>query len=121
MLCSVKQAEPIGLLGPDPTMIRRFRRKVYHMEVNAKVTVYLTPWCPYCNRAKKLLQSKGVAFEEINIDGNRALKAEMMERANGRRTVPQIFINGEGIGGSDDLSALDRAGKLDPMLAQVPA
>ena len=81
------------------------------------VTLYTTPFCGYCFAAKRLLSSKGVAFEEIDVSADPARRAEMVERAMGRRTVPQIFIGGEGIGGSDELHALDRAGRLDALLA----
>lgn len=91
------------------------------MAINAEVTLYTTPWCPFCNRAKALLDRKGVKYQDINVDGNNALRQQMMEKANGRRTVPQIFINGEGIGGCDDLFALESAGKLDPKLAKASA
>ncbi|HEY7687761.1 MAG TPA: glutaredoxin 3 [Dongiaceae bacterium] len=86
----------------------------------AKVEIYTTQFCPYCFRAKKLLQEKGVAYTEIDVmmDGSR--RKEMMERAGGRRSVPQIFINGTHVGGSDELYALDRAGKLTPMLEATP-
>jgi glutaredoxin 3 len=83
----------------------------------ATVEIYTTMWCPFCHRAKTLLSSKGVAFTEIDVEGNRAKRQEMLERSGGRLTVPQIFINGVGIGGSDDLAALEASGKLDPMLA----
>lgn len=83
----------------------------------AKVEVYSSMWCPFCHRAKKLLKNKGVAFEEIDVDGNAAVRSAMTERADGRHTVPQIFINDEGIGGCDDLYMLDRQGKLDEMLS----
>lgn len=82
-----------------------------------RVEIFTTPWCPYCLAAKKLLQRKGVAFEETDVSASVNLRREMMRRANGRHTVPQIFIGGRHIGGSDDLHALDRAGKLDPLLA----
>lgn len=82
----------------------------------AKVEVYSSMWCPFCHRAKKLLKTKGVAFEEIDVDGNPAVRAAMTERADGRYTVPQIFINDEGIGGCDELYMLDRQGKLDELL-----
>ncbi len=83
----------------------------------ASVEIYTTMWCPYCHRAKKLLSSKGVAFTEIDVGMIGTKKKEMLQRAEGRQTVPQIFINGVGIGGSDDLAALEASGKLDPMLA----
>ena len=82
----------------------------------AKVEIYTTPICPYCARAKRLLSEKGVAFTEIDVSANPGKRDEMEKRADGRYTVPQIFINGVGVGGSDDIHALDRAGKLDPML-----
>ena len=81
-----------------------------------KVEIYSTMFCPYCARAKSLLSKKGVKFENIDIIEEPDRRAEMIQRANGRTTVPQIFINGEHIGGSDDLAALDRAGKLDAKL-----
>lgn len=81
------------------------------------VEIYTTPFCPYCHAAKRLLQKKGAAYTEIDVSRDPDLRAKMIQRANGRRTVPQIFIGGQHVGGSDDLHALDHAGKLDPMLA----
>lgn len=86
----------------------------------AHVEIYSTPTCPYCMMAKGLLDDKQVQYEDTTVL-DPALREQMMERAHGRRTVPQIFINGQHIGGFDDISALDRAGKLDPLLAQAPA
>lgn len=83
----------------------------------ALVEIYTTPWCPYCLAAKRLLATKGVAYEETDVSGDSEKRQEMMARAKGRYTVPQIFIGGTPIGGCDELHALDRAGKLDPMLA----
>ena len=83
----------------------------------AKVEIYTTPLCPYCYRAKRLLGQKGVAYEEIDLWAEPKRRAEMQERAPGRRTVPQIFIDGKSVGGSDDLAALEQAGRLDPLLA----
>lgn len=83
----------------------------------ARVEIFTTPWCPYCLAAKRLLARKGVTFEETDVSADMDLRQEMMRRANGRHTVPQIFIGGRHVGGSDDLHALDRAGKLDPLLA----
>ncbi len=83
----------------------------------AKVEVYTKMFCPYCTRAMRLLGEKGVAVEEYDISMGGPKRVEMLDRANGRTTVPQIFIDGAHIGGSDDLAALDRAGKLDPLLA----
>lgn len=81
------------------------------------VTVYSSMWCPYCHRAKQLLSRKGVAFEEIEVDGAPALRAEMTRRACGVSTVPQIFIGETHVGGCDELFALEQAGKLDELLA----
>jgi glutaredoxin 3 len=82
----------------------------------AKVEIYTKFGCPYCTRAKALLAGKGVAYEEYDITTDMAKRQEMLGKANGRTTVPQIFIDGRHVGGSDDLAALDRSGKLDPML-----
>ena len=81
------------------------------------VTIYTTRFCPYCSEAKALLRRKDVAFEEIDVSGNRAGRAAMTERAGGRTSVPQIFVGERHVGGCDDLFALDEAGQLDPMLA----
>jgi glutaredoxin 3 len=83
----------------------------------AKVEIYSTMFCPYCARVKGLLTAKKVAFEEIDLLETPGRRDEMLERSGGRQTVPQIFIDGEHIGGCDDLLALERAGKLDPKLA----
>mgnify|MGYP002654894190 CR=1 FL=1 len=82
-----------------------------------KIEIYTKFLCPYCTRAKSLLAAKGQAFEEIDISTGGPRRTEMLERSGGRQTVPQIFINGTHIGGCDDIHALDRAGKLDAMLA----
>ena len=79
------------------------------------VTIYTTNYCPYCVRAKELLKKKGAAYTEINVEEDTAREA-MMARAGGRRTVPQIFVGDTHIGGFDDMAALDKAGKLDPLL-----
>jgi glutaredoxin 3 len=84
----------------------------------AKVEVYSTNYCPYCMRAKALLRSKGVEFEEIDVTDDPALRAKMIELSGGRRTVPEIFINGEIIGGCDELYALEESGELELLLAQ---
>ena len=81
-----------------------------------EIDVYVQDWCPYCARAVNLLQAKGVAFREINAPNGSQERAEAVSRSGGRTTVPQIFIGGTHIGGCDDLVALDRAGKLDPLL-----
>lgn len=83
----------------------------------AKIEMYTKMWCPYCARAKKLLASKGVDFEEIDITMGGAKRQEMLARAPGHATVPSIFIDGRHIGGSDDLAALDAKGELDDLLA----
>jgi glutaredoxin 3 len=81
------------------------------------IVMYATGWCPYCSAARALLRSKGVAFEEIDVDAHPGARAEMMKRS-GRRTVPQIFIGETHVGGCDDLMELDAAGGLDPLLKQ---
>lgn len=83
----------------------------------ANVEIYTSMTCGYCMMAKRLLKRKGVEFTEIGVDMKPELREAMMKRAEGRRTVPQIFINNEGIGGFDDLNALERQGALDAMLA----
>ena len=81
----------------------------------SQVVIYTTRICPYCIRAKQLLQSKGVEFNEISVDAQPELRLEMMEKS-GRRTVPQIWVGETHVGGFDDLWAMDRAGKLEPLL-----
>lgn len=83
----------------------------------AKVEIYTKAFCPYCSRALALLRSKGVEPEDTDITMDSEKRQEMIGRANGRTTVPQIFIDGQHIGGSDDLAALDARGGLDPLLA----
>lgn len=87
-------------------------------DIQAEVEIYTWQTCPYCIRAKLLLWWKGVDYREYKIDGNGAARVRMAERANGRRSVPQIFINNEHIGGCDDLYGLDRQGQLDSLLQQ---
>ncbi len=82
----------------------------------ARVEIYSGDFCPYCMRAKALLKKKGVDFVEYNVQRQPELREEMLERSGGRRTIPQIFIDGRHIGGCDDLYALDRRGELDPLL-----
>jgi glutaredoxin 3 len=84
---------------------------------DARVLVYSTPFCGYCSAAKRLLTAKGAPFTEIDVMFEPQRREEMIERSGGRRTVPQIFIDGRHIGGFDDLSALDEAGELDRLLA----
>ena len=81
------------------------------------VEIYTTRYCPYCHAAKALLNRKGVPFKETDLSGNWELRAEMIQRANGRTTVPQIFIGSVHVGGSDDLHDLETDGKLDALLA----
>ncbi len=88
-----------------------------------QIEIYTTRSCSYCLAAKRLLSRKGVEFTEIDVSGDPKRRSDMVARANGRMTVPQIFIGSTHVGGYDDLSALDRAGKLDPLLGRgdVPA
>ncbi len=80
------------------------------------IEIYTQDWCPYCVRAKQVLDRKGAAYKEIDAPGGSAARREARERSGGRTSVPQIFIGGQHIGGCDDLLDLDRAGKLDPLL-----
>lgn len=82
-----------------------------------QVEIYTSPLCGYCHAAKRLLSAKGVSYSEIDVSRDPGKRQEMMARANGRHTVPQIFVGETHVGGFDDLSALERAGKLDPLLA----
>ncbi|WP_427157515.1 glutaredoxin 3 [Aliinostoc sp. HNIBRCY26] len=84
----------------------------------AKVEIYTWATCPFCIRAKSLLKRKGVDFIEYGIDGDEAARDQMSERANGRRSLPQIFINDRHVGGCDDIHALEAKGKLDELLAE---
>jgi glutaredoxin 3 len=86
-----------------------------------RVIVYSTPFCGYCAAAKRLLETKGVAFTEVDVMFDPERKLEMIERSGGRRTVPQVFIDGKHVGGFDDLSALDASGELDTLLGRGPA
>jgi glutaredoxin 3 len=83
----------------------------------ARVEIYTKFGCPYCARAKHLLDAKNVAYEEYDLNSQAGKREEMMQRANGRHTVPQIFIDGRHIGGCDDLLETERSGRLDPLLA----
>ena len=83
----------------------------------SQVTLYATPYCPYCVAARQLLDRKGVSYALVDIARDPAKRADMIQKAGGRRTVPQIFIGEAHIGGFDDMAALDRAGKLDALLA----
>lgn len=90
------------------------------MTIAAEVKMYTTPWCPYCIRAKKLLKSKGVVYEDQNVAYDGEMRAKLLAQT-GSRTVPQIFINGQFVGGSDELHALEARGELDALLAKAPA
>lgn len=83
----------------------------------AQVEIYASPFCPYCARAKSLLGKKGVSYTEIDVMAEPDRRPEMIQRAGGKTSVPQIFIDGQHVGGCDDIHALDRAGKLDALLA----
>ncbi len=83
--------------------------------MSANVTMYATPYCPFCMRARQLLDAKGIEFTELRVDRDPSLRRQMMERS-GRRTVPQIFVDDSHLGGFDDMHALDAAGKLDELL-----
>ena len=82
----------------------------------AKIEIYTQDWCPYCARAKQVFDTRGAAYTEISAPRGTPAREEAIRRSGGRSTVPQIFIDGAHIGGCDDLLALDRAGKLDPLL-----
>lgn len=84
--------------------------------MSAKIEIYTTPTCGFCHAAKRLLNAKNAEFMEINVAAEPSRRAEMMDRANGRHTVPQIFIDGRHVGGFDDLYDLESDGKLDPLL-----
>ena len=82
-----------------------------------EIDIYTQDWCPYCVRAKQVLDGKGATYNEIDAPGGTAAREEARQRSGGRTSVPQIFINGQHIGGCDELLALDRSGRLDPLLA----
>lgn len=84
--------------------------------MSVDVVMYSTTFCPYCERARALLNRKGVAFREIKVDEDPSQREVMLRKSSGRRTVPQIFIGEHHVGGFDDMNALDRAGALDPLL-----
>jgi glutaredoxin 3 len=86
----------------------------------ARVEIYATMFCPFCFRAKRLLDAKGADYEEIDVTMSPGRRGEMTERAGGDRRVPQIFVDGRHIGGCDELFALEAAGELDPMLKAAP-
>ncbi|MEX0622948.1 glutaredoxin 3 [Saccharospirillum sp.] len=88
------------------------------MSTTSPVTLYTTAWCPYCLRAKQLLDHKGSAYHEIRVDGQPELRQEMMQRS-GQYTVPQIWVGERHVGGCDELYSLERAGQLEPLLAEA--
>jgi glutaredoxin 3 len=88
------------------------------MSATPDIIIYSTGWCPYCARARALLERKGAAFREIKVDEDPAERATMLTRSGGRRTVPQIFIGDRHVGGFDELHALDKAGELDELLGR---
>jgi glutaredoxin 3 len=85
-------------------------------ELDAPVVVYLTPWCPFCQMARRLLDARGIQYEPIDVSGNRAARA-WLQMASGQHTVPQVFVHGKSIGGYTELAALERSGELARMLA----
>jgi glutaredoxin 3 len=85
-----------------------------------RIVMYVTDWCPYCSRARRLLAGKGVAFEEIDVEMSPEARAQMQSRSGGRTSVPQIFIGDHHVGGSDELHALEARGALDPLLGRAP-
>ena len=87
----------------------------------AKIDIYTVQYCPYCQDAKELLSRKGVSYHEIDVTGKRDVRKEMIQRAKGRSTYPQIFIGATHMGGCDDLYALEEAGRLDSLLAEAKA
>jgi glutaredoxin 3 len=86
----------------------------------SRILLYTTPFCGYCRAAKRLLAEKTLDFEEVDVSFDRDKRAEMLDRANGQRTVPQIFIHGRHVGGYEELAALEREGKLEALLAGAP-
>jgi len=110
-------------IGPSAMPCRVARLALYNSrwvsgarKAMAKVEMYSTNWCPYCARARALLDKKGVSYTNIDVDDEPGRRSEMVRRAHGRTSVPQIFIDGKHIGGCDDMMALDRKGLLDPKL-----
>jgi glutaredoxin 3 len=101
--------------------IEEVKWRAERTRIMPKIEIYTTMLCPYCYRAKKLLAQHGADFNEIDVMMDQNRRREMIERAGGRRTVPQIFIDGKHIGGCDELYALDAAGRLAPLLQPVPA
>ena len=114
LLCQYVHNNPVA--APSPPCILDMGGLPAYMSRMVEVEIYSSMWCPFCHRAKRLLTGKGAAFTERDVDAEPALRGEMQRRSGGRRTVPQIFIGGAHVGGSDELAALERAGRLDAML-----
>jgi glutaredoxin 3 len=112
----VRRSVDAGARGADGDIITAW---IWGIGTMAEVELYTTIFCPYCARARALLERKGVAYTDIDILEEPVRRSEMIRRAGGRTTVPQIFIDGEHIGGSDELVALDRAGELDAKLGMA--
>gem|GEM_PF-91994 len=106
---------PNGKINSYRWLLNKYSLKE-DVTIMADVKIYTTPFCPFCIRAKQLLDSKGVSYDEIRVDKQPGLRAEMESRS-GRHTVPQIWIGDQHVGGNDDLWALDRKGKLDDLLS----
>jgi glutaredoxin 3 len=113
LLAGRPAADELALLGCS----RRLARHLLGFDAMPKIIIYTTPFCPYCLRAKRLLAQKGALFEEIDVSGDWQARAKLTQRAGGLTTVPQIWIGETHIGGCDELYALDRVGRLDPLLA----
>lgn len=107
---------PAHFFPPAPCL-SQYRTHLYFPPKMPKVVIYSTPYCPYCLMAKRLLSKKGVAYEDIDVSGNWELRDKLVEMSGGRMTVPQIWIGETHVGGYDELSALEREGKLDTLLA----
>jgi len=99
---------------------KRWRVAMLSLAMLAEVVIYRTPYCPYCVRAAMLLKAKGVPFREVDVSDDPEARERLLNQT-GSRTVPQIFINGEPVGGYDDIAKLDRRGALDPLLHEPPA
>jgi glutaredoxin 3 len=108
--------QPLAIVAMDTQFLHKHRHQIKETRMKP-VEIYTSPLCGYCHAAKRLLNQKGVTYAEVNVLEQPERKAEMIQRANGGRTVPQIFIGEAHVGGCDDLFALEQAGKLDPLLS----
>ena len=106
--------------GPGLLIVSTFRSGFCGVRAVPDVVIYTRPWCSYCRRAKVLLESKRARYDEIDVQLDPQREREMIRKAGGRSTVPQIFVNGRHVGGSDELHDLDRQGRLDELLGQAP-